>query len=326
MDFNLFGNTPSGQGNRIADYFKGYAGYFDPDNIKESLGELGQNAGGAVLSGLDGAIKSVKAPVDFANMVSGGRLQGASDFFQRGSDAANALKPDSVRQAEGQPLVTRDSQGNRQFHLPNAQQLADFTATALPQIPQFMAAGGGARSLIIKGADYLPGLAAEMTRLAPILGYGAAGAAEGSGNAYSDVSRQARDQALAAGVRPEAAEELGRDEGARAAQAMAPISFAANALGMGGGSQAASTAGNAITSLFRAAGQNALAQFGQGGAQSGVEDMALGHGLDWDSILNNGYTSAMLGLPFWGGGGDVRDIAAAGGHQTGRAANISHQR
>lgn len=70
-------------------------------------------------------------------------VQAASDWFQRGIDSAEALKPDAYKKEAKHGFVEYDKEGNMVgLQVPSAEAFLGTTVQSLPQIPQFLAGGG----------------------------------------------------------------------------------------------------------------------------------------------------------------------------------------
>lgn len=128
-----------------------------PDSSPPRETTWGEFAGGLASDAAQGIMRAPKAIADLgvqAERMPGafgllGALgmnpsQSASDFFQRGIDSAESMKPEAYKAEANQGFVSRDAEGNMDgLQMPSSEAALGTLLQSLPQIPQFIADRGG---------------------------------------------------------------------------------------------------------------------------------------------------------------------------------------
>lgn len=247
-----------------------------------TVGEFTKGLGVDFLQGLQ------RVPVSLADSIGwvfgGGESlitpEGRAEVKQA-TDYLENLKPASYRAEQAVPIVKRGEDGRVSgLGLPTSESVAGAISQSAPQIPTFLAAGGGLREA---AARFLP----NSPRLAAALGYGSANAALVTPGGAEDV----RLQALAEGATREQADAAAN----KAAALLAPLTAITG--GVGGGLSAGQ--GQASSNLIRALAGGFLADAPfeglEEGGQSAITDVALGKDVDWATALERTLQGAAAG-------------------------------
>lgn len=177
-------------------------------------------------------------------------VRGASDFLERGSEAAADLQSEGFREKTSAPIYD-DATG--EWHMPNATQVVSTVLTALPQIPAYMVGAGGVNALA-SGARLAP-RAYKLAKLAGVgsaaargiakfapnaVSYGAAGGVLGGGDTFNEsrgdvlATLEKMNSDLPADERERLASKLATEAAVR----QLPIAALMNAVGLGGAASA----------------------------------------------------------------------------------------
>ena len=128
---------------------------FDPAPAPRDT-TLGEKAGGLALDLAIGTQRATKAIPDLASFILPDAVTNpVSEFFERGIDAAEALKPEAFKAKQRETFIERDEAGDfKGFQLPSFEHLAGITTSSLPLIPSFLV-GGGAAATGLKALPFL---------------------------------------------------------------------------------------------------------------------------------------------------------------------------
>lgn len=211
---------------------------------------------------------------DFDSTAVGGAVRSASDFFERGQDAATDMQSDAFKAKVSQPIYN-DATG--EWQMPNATQVGATVLTALPQVPMLFAGAGavGAATAPLRlaprayklaklaGAGSKSALA--LSRLAPnMLTYGTAGSLMGAGDTFSEthgeVMAALKDQDMTDEQKQRVANTLSKEAAIR----QMPIAAVMNAVGLG---SAASAVGPLWKKMALGAAVDIPTEIGEEGAQ-----------------------------------------------------------
>ncbi len=277
----------------------------------------GEQAGGLALGGLKGAMRSVKWVPDLVQMIAPNpATQAASDFFQRGIEAADQLTPEAYRLQQGRPIFYEDEQGNLGWQLPSLGQTAGVITESLPQIPSMLVAGGGAA----RGLQGL-GLAKGAAQAA---GYGAANSAMVTPLQHDEVLREAIAEGQRQGLTGEALEQYANERANALAQIVGPLSFATGAAGLGLAARLGEGSGNALAGFAKGVAADAPFEAIEEGGQNVAADVAMRRPVDATGALNAGAMGALAGGVTGGALGAVSSGPAVdtsrdtrGGHELG---------
>ena len=166
----------------------------EPDQLREMMPSIDPYLGSESKSGmspfdfqnlaLTGAMQANKMVVDTASYL-GNKihpeasktlgLDSASQFFQRGIDAAEDLRSDRLKAEMSRPIY---HEGTGEWQMPSAIQATGLVTETLPMMPMFGGVGGAAA----KGLQ-VAGLGAKASTIA---GYGGTNAAFIAGDTYSE--------------------------------------------------------------------------------------------------------------------------------------------
>jgi hypothetical protein len=240
-----------------------------------------ENVGGVAADLGIGAQRATKSLVDLAAIPVPEALEPyttdpLSEFFERGIEATEWLKPEAYKEAQKETAIKRNAEGEFEgFQLPSWQSVAGITAGSLPQIPSFLVGG----SAIIKGLKGAKWLKAH-PRFAEAIGYGVVNAALVAPGQWRETYKEAIDLGIP--------EEEAQDAADAASLLTAAVSGATGAAGgavatrMGVDSRnvgAAMAKGFVAEAPFEGveeAGQSAAGDIGIGRPVSGVNALESG--------------------------------------------------
>lgn len=216
----------------------------------------------------------------YANRVDSGMVD-TTRFFENARRAYEQFKPEAYRAEQAKPVVQRDAEGNiTGVGLPSTEQVGGALMQTAPQIPQMIAGGGGARTLV---GEVLP----NMPKLAAFLGYGTANA----GMVAPNAAEQARVEALDAGATPEQA-----DRAANVTMALtAPLTLATGGAGEGMSAVQGQGSRNLLSALLRGFATEAPTEGVEEAGQSAIGDIAQGRDINIANALEQGIQAAFAG-------------------------------
>ena len=202
-------------------------------------------------------------------------------FFNQARQGYEQFKPEAYKAEQAVPVVKRDDQGHIVgIGMPSSEQVLGTTMQSLPQIPQMIAGGGGARTLI---GEVLP----NAPKLAAFLGYGGANAALVAPNA----AEQARVDALDAGASPQQA-----DRAANTTMALTvPLTVATGGAGEGMSAVQGQTSKNLLSAMIRGFLTDAPSEAVESSGQSMISDVAQGKPIDYVNALDQGIQGGVAG-------------------------------
>lgn len=240
-----------------------------------------ENVGGVIADLGIGAQRATKGLIDLAAIPMPESLEKyttdpASEFFERGIEATEWIKPESYKKAQQQTAIKRDSSGEfESFQAPSWQSVAGITAGSLPQIPSFLVGGGGVGKAL-KASKWL----AAHPKFAEAIGYGIVNAALVAPGQWRDTYNEAIDAGIP--------EEEARDAADAASLLTAAVSGTTGAVGGAIGAKMGMQSKNVGTAMAKGfvaeapfegieeAGQSAAADIGMGRPVSGVNALEGG--------------------------------------------------
>lgn len=247
-----------------------------------TLGEFAGGLGVDLLQGLQ------RVPVGLADSI-GWLLGGGESLItpegraevQQSTDYLETLKPAAYRGEQAIPVVQRGAKGEIDgVGLPSAESLLGTITSSAPQIPTFLAAGGGLREAATRVLPNAP-------RLAAALGFGGSNAALVAPTGAEEI----RMRALAEGATPEQADSAAD----KAAALLVPLTT----LTGGAGGALSASQGQQASSLLRALAGGFLADAPFEGVeeagQSVIGDVALGKDVDWAAAAEGGVQGTIAG-------------------------------
>jgi len=299
------------EGNPFATLPQSVVGRQDPVSRETTWREFG--AGLAIDTLGIGPQVPLKGIADLANMFGVPGAQSASDFFRRGIQAAEELKPDAYRAQAAIGPTVRDADGNVVgLRAPSAEAFFGNLGASASHIP-FMLAGGGALRNLAGAGLRRAGVGDEAADLAgTALGYGGINAALVAPSAADDVRREAYDEALAretaeaalehGTVTPElrAQAEQAASEEARAAQMralamVAPLTAVTGAIPGVIATRGGQAADSMLGAIFRGGAAETPFEFAEEAGTSAASDIALGRDVDVANALDAGLLAVASG-------------------------------
>lgn len=217
----------------------------------------------------------------YAEKVDSGKAE-VTRFFNDARAGYEQFKPAAYQAEQAKPVVLRDAEGGIDgFNLPSGETLLGTTMQTVPQIPQMILGGGGARNAVAKVLPEASPL------LQNFLGYGAANSALVAPNA----AEQARVEALDAGATPEQA-----NQAANTTMALtAPLTFATGGAGEGLAAVQGQGSRNLLTALIRGFATDAPTEGVEEAGQSVIGDIAQGREINTANALEQGLIAAFAG-------------------------------
>jgi hypothetical protein len=226
--------------------------------------------------------------------------QGVSDFFQRGIDAGESLRPQAYSEARGEGFVETDDDGNISgLKAPSWQAVGGTVLESAAQLPFMIAGGSGLTGVASKA------LPATLARAAPIAGYGAANALMVAPTEADSVAREAYEAALENRLgalsfdggtpTPEQikqAEAMARTEAeqarAKALAMLTPLTAATGAAGQGLGAMFGRGAKSLPGAIARGALTDSPSEFVEEFGTSAAGDIAKGQDINLAQAINAG--------------------------------------
>lgn len=203
-------------------------------------------------------------------------------YFNNARAAYEQFKPEAYKAEQAKPIVSRDAEGSiTGIGLPSGEQLLGTTMQTLPQIPQMIVGGGGARNVVAKVLPEASPL------LQSFLGYGTANSALVAPNA----AEQARVEALDAGATPEQASSAANTTMALTA----PLTFATGGAGEGTSAVLGHESRNLLSALFRGFLADAPTEAIEESGQSVIGDIAQGRQINAANALEQGILAGIAG-------------------------------
>lgn len=244
---------------------------------------LGEKAAGIGLGLGSGAMRTTKGIVDLASYILPDAITDpASDYFQRGIDAASGLTPEAYKDKQAQSFLERGADGSIEgMQLPSIEHVSSLVSETLPMIPFLLSGGGLATAGITKVAPKLKGLAGDA------LGLGAANAALIAPGQGDDTRREV----LAAGGSVEEAERAEKV----AAGLTALLAGTTGTLGGGVASKLGASAGSLPGAIAKGFAAEAPFEGIEEGGQSLIADYAAGRDLDINSAIDQLVSAGFLG-------------------------------
>ena len=247
---------------------------------------FGEKVAGGALSLASGTMGATQGVVDLIDLVVPDFIDApvtkpASAQFQRGQDAAQALKPDAFKAKEREGFLDIGPEGDIEgVQLPSLEHAANLVGGTLPQLPFFLAGGFGAGKLI-QGATKLPKIISQA------LGLGTTNAALIAPGQAKDTEREV----LAAGGTPEEARKAGQVSGAFTAL----LTFATGTAGGGIAAKLGAGSGSLVTALAKGFVAEGPFEGLEEGGQAIIADLAAGRDPDLVSAFDQFLSATALG-------------------------------
>ena len=203
-----------------------------PEGALEWLGDNFEMVGKSLYSGFVDLASLAADAVDLGQGPDDGITDRVSAALANHSSRVKNSLPEYIRRDLAKEIVTRDENGELEFHMPNLRQVANLVLTSVA--PSGAIVTGG-RGLVAAGKAIpkLKKIIENSPRAANAVGMGAANSAYNTVSVYSDTYDQAKEDALRDGLSAEEAEAEAVRAATLAASLTAPLSFTTGALGEG---------------------------------------------------------------------------------------------